>query len=338
MPVDARLLGRTRAELEDIAAGRGWPRYRGRQLAEWIYGRHCAEFRGMTNLALADREALAQEWQVGRAPPQAEAVSADGTKKYLFATPGGLAIETVAIPDEDRVTLCLSSQAGCRYGCRFCRTGRQGWHGNLEAADILNQYAACPERDHVTNIVFMGMGEPLDNLDPVLRSLEAFTADWGYAMSPTRLTVSTVGLLPQLQTYLDKCHCHLALSLHSPFPDERRQFMPVEALHPLEEILRVLRAADFSGQRRLTFEYAMLAGVNDTLRHAAALAKLLAGLACRVNLIALNPFPGSEFQPASREVMEAFQQELKRHGLMTTIRKSKGQDIAAACGLLAAPA
>jgi 23S rRNA (adenine2503-C2)-methyltransferase len=243
-------------------------------------------------------------------------------------------IETALIPDRERRTICLSTQAGCRRACRFCFTAKSGFAGNLEAWAIINQYASCPQREQIDNIVFMGMGEPFDNCDEVFKALEIFTADYGYALSPSRITVSTVGVIAGIERYLRECRSHLAISLNSPFPEERLQLMPAEQGDPIKDVLRILRREDWSGQRRLTFEYIMFRGVNDAPRHSRELARLLKGLECRVNLIAFNEGEGIDFQASERAVIEDFQDDLRRRGIRTTIRKSKGEDIAAACGQL----
>ncbi len=330
----APLLGMDDAELAAAAAALGLPRYTAAQLAGWVYRRHATAMDEMTDLSRAARAALSERYEVGREPPVDVDVSSDGTRKYLFPAGENAFVETAVIPDRGRATLCLSTQVGCRRACRFCLTGRQGFRANLSAGRILNQYASLPERDTVTNIVYMGMGEPLDNLDAVLRSVERFCAPAGYALSPTRLTVSTIGLLPEVETLASRAACHIALSLHSPFPEERRRLVPAEAAHPVEQVLAALRRARIGGQRRIMIEYVLLRGVNDDLRHAEGLAVLLRGLRCRVNLIPFNPAPGLPWEGTGRAAAERFQAALKERGLWTTIRRSRGRDIAAACGML----
>lgn len=329
------LLGMTLDELAAVTERLGLRPYAAAQIAHWLYARNVESIGAMTNLPRNAREALSAEFEIGRRSPLRRAVSSDGTLKYLFPAGEGRCVESAVIPDGARATLCLSTQIGCRRACRFCATGRQGFHGNLAAAEILNQYAALPERDVITNIVYMGMGEPLDNPDATLRSLEVFTAPWGYALSPTRLTVSTVGIRPALGRLIRESRCHIAISLHSPFPEERRHLIPAEASHPIAEVIADLRAARIGGQRRIMIEYIPFADFNDTPRHAAALAVLLRGLRCRINLIPFNAVPAAGLVPADRARMETFQAELRRRGLFATIRKSRGADIAAACGLLA---
>ncbi len=328
------LLGKTQEELTAIAAELKLSSYRGNQIANWIYKKHAVELDEMTNLPAQLRSGMSEHYRIGRETFLEVAESKDGTKKYLFPCGGGRRIETALIPDGRRNTLCVSTQAGCERGCRFCFTARSGFNGNINASEILNQYASVPERDTITNIVFMGMGEPFDNTNAVLRSVEVLTADYGYAMSPTRLTVSTVGVMPGMKRYLNETRAHLAISLNSPFADERARLMPIEKQFAIKDVVKLVREYDWSGQRRLTFEYIMFAGVNDSRGHAEAVARLLRGLECRVNLIPFNSAPGLDFASSSRDVIERFQGQLKRARIMTIIRKSKGGDIAAACGQL----
>ena len=328
------LYGTTLMRLGEVAAESGLPAYAARQMADWMYRKHAESFDSMLNLPRQAREYLASRFRLEARPPQREAESSDGTRKYLFGVGESDFVEAAYIPDGDRGTLCLSVQVGCKMGCLFCMTGKQGFRGNLGPGEILEQYRSLPERESVTNIVYMGMGEPLDNLDNVLRSLEVLCAPWGYGMSPARITVSTVGLLPALGTYLESTSCHLAVSLHSPFEEERRSLMPVEHVYPLREILALLRERRMAGRRRVSFEYICFNGVNDTPRHARELVRILSGIPCRVNLIPFHPIPGSPLAPSPRDAMERFQALLKASGILTTIRESRGLDIAAACGLL----
>ena len=336
------LLGRTPPELKELALAAGLPAFAGKQLARWMYVRRVRTFDEMTDISKAGREALKERFDLGITPPAEFAESVDGTRKYLFPVTcpvGGRsedsAIEAVVIPDADRKTLCVSSQAGCKMGCKFCMTGRQGFHGNLSAAQILNQFIAIPESQDLTNAVFMGMGEPLDNFDAVMRAIEVLTADWGFAWSPKRITLSTIGVLPQLRRYLDGCRCHLAVSVHNPFPDEREALMPVQKVWPLRDIVALIRQYDFTGQRRVSFEYTMFAGFNDDKRHADALVRLFSGLECRVNLIRFHKIPDFPYETSPDVVMERFRDRLSAHGVTATIRSSRGEDILAACGLLA---
>ena len=329
------LLGKTPDELSALAVSLGLPKYTGGQIAKWLYVRRVFSIDWMTDISLSGREMLKEHCETGLITPSDVQISSDGTKKYLFPVGEGSSVETVMIPEADRRTLCVSSQSGCRMGCRFCATGRQGYRGSLGAASILSQFLAVEEADDLTNAVFMGMGEPLDNYDEVMRAIEVLTAPWGFAWSPKRITLSTIGVLPKLREFLLHSRCHLAISLHNPFPEERAAIMPVEKAYPITEVVRLIRKADFSGQRRVSFEYTMFEGLNDTPRHAAALAKLLRGIECRVNLIRFHSIPDFPGKPSPQGVMEYFRDSLSSKGITCTIRASRGEDIFAACGLLA---
>ena len=329
------MLGKTPEELKEVALKVGLPPFAGKQIAGWLYGRRVQDIDLMTNISKLGRDRLKEEYDLGVTPPSTCQVSRDGTKKYLFPLGGGNAVEAVMIPDDDRKTLCVSSQAGCRMGCKFCMTGRQGFHGQLSAAGILSQFVSIDEAPDLTNAVFMGMGEPLDNFDNVLRAIEVLTSDWGFAWSPKRITLSTIGVIPNLRRYLDLTRCHLAVSLHTPFPDERAQLMPVQKAWPLEDVIDLLHGYDFSGQRRVSFEYTMFAGLNDDKRHVDALIRMLKGLECRVNLIRFHRIPDAPFEPSPQVIMENFRDRLSNHGITCTIRASRGEDIMAACGMLA---
>ena len=304
-------------------------------MADWLYVKRVQEIDEMTNLSKKSREILGQRYRVGREQPKAEARSVDGTVKYLFEGKGGRDVEAVYIPDRDRATLCVSSQAGCRMGCRFCMTGRQGFHGNLTAGDIINQVLSIPDSETLTNIVFMGMGEPMDNLDAVLDAIEILTAPWGLAWSPKRITVSSIGKLDGLKRLLDTTRVHVAISVHSPVAQQRESLMPVERAYPLKQVLDLLRNYDFAHQRRLSVEYIMWGGLNDNLRYAQSLARLLKGLDCRVNLIRFHAIPDSDLRTSDAAAMTAFRDRLNELGITATIRTSRGEDIAAACGMLA---
>lgn len=332
-----RLLGMTPDELKQIALEAGMPGFTGKQMAQWIYGKRVRTIGEMTNLPKAGRERLSERFEVGVAFPLGSSESVDGTRKYLFPVDGdpGNAVEAVMIPEGERKTLCVSSQAGCKMGCKFCMTGRQGFHGSLCAADILSQFFGIDEAEDLTNAVFMGMGEPLDNWDEVRRVLEVLTADWGFGWSPKRITLSTIGVIPNLKKYLDESRCHLAVSLHDPFPEERLSLMPAQKAYPLADVLALIRQYDFTGQRRVSFEYTLFEGFNDTPHHADALLALLRGLECRVNLIRFHRIPDFPYGTSSQQTMEAFRDRLSRGGVTATIRASRGEDILAACGLLA---
>lgn len=318
----------------EIALQLGLPAYNGRQITEWLYKKGMTSFDGMSSLSKKTRDLLKQKFEVGRQPHVSVQESEDGTKKYLFPAGEGRFIETAYIPDRERATLCISTQVGCRMGCRFCMTARQGLQGQLSCGEILNQYQSLPGRETVTNIVYMGMGEPFDNLTSVLDSLQILTSEWGYAMSPRRITVSTVGVIPGLKEFLEKSKCHLAISLHTPFTDERKKLMPVENEYPLSEVLQVIRGFDPGLQRRISFEYIMFRAFNDTMRHVAELARILNKIRCRINLIRFHPIPGTRLEPSDDRTILHFQQALKDKGIITTLRASRGKDIAAACGLL----
>lgn len=329
------LIGMSLGSLRDVAAEVGLPRFAAGQIARWLYDKRVSSIDEMTDLSLKGRQSLSEAYIVGLQPPKAEAMSADGTAKYLFEGAGGRDVEAVFIPDRERATLCVSSQAGCRMDCAFCMTGRQGFHGNLTTAGIINQVLSVPGSRRLTNIVFMGMGEPTDNLDAVMGAIEVMTSPWGFAWSPRRITVSSVGNLKGLRELLERTKVHIAISAHSPFADERGALMPVERAYPLSGVLDLLRGYDFAHQRRLSMEYIVWRGVNDDMRHADALARLLRGLECRVNLIRFHSIPGVDLKPAPEGAMIAFRDRLNAAGITATIRASRGEDIMAACGQLA---
>ena len=328
------LIGMTLAELKQVAVQMGMPPFTGGQIVSWLYRNAVASVDEMTNISKANREKLSEGYEVGLMPPTDCQRSVDGTVKYLFPTSNGKTVETVYIPDGERATLCVSSQVGCKMGCLFCQTGRQGFEGNLTAGDILNQIYALPEHDTLTNIVFMGQGEPMDNLDNVLRATEILTAPYGWAWSPKRITVSSVGIKSKLRRFLDESECHVAISLHSPLHEQRAMLMPAERAMPIADVVSLLHEYDFTHQRRLSFEYIVFGGLNDTITHAKEILRLLRGLECRINLIRFHHIPGSDLREASEERMEQLRDYLTQHGIFTTIRASRGQDIFAACGLL----
>lgn len=328
------LLGKSLAELKEVAKSLGMPAFTGGQMAKWLYGKHVMDIDDMTDISKSNRERLKEHFTIGCMPPAESQRSVDGTVKYLFPTSSGKFVETVYIPENDRATLCVSSQVGCKMNCLFCQTGKQGFEGSLTASDILNQIYSLPERDSLTNIVFMGQGEPMDNLDNVLRATEALTAPWGYAWSPKRITVSSVGVKNKLKRFIEESECHVAISLHSPIPEQRAMLMPAEKGMHIVDIVEMLLNYDFSHQRRLSFEYIVFGGVNDSPMHAREIIKLLKGLDCRVNLIRFHQIPGVDLHGADDSRMEAFRDYLTGHGVFTTIRASRGQDIYAACGLL----
>lgn len=328
------LLGCTLYELQQITLQLGMPRYTAKQIASWLYDKKVRSIDEMTSLSLKNRELLGKRYKVGASVPVNEQRSVDGTIKYLFQACSGNFVETVYIPEEERATLCVSSQVGCKMNCLFCMTGKQGFATNLTTNQILNQIYSVPERDALTNIVFMGMGEPMDNIDNVLKAIEILTADYGYKWSPKRITVSTVGLRKGLERFLQESECHLAISLHNPFPDQREELMPAEKAYSILDMLEKLRNYDFSHQRRLSFEYIIFKNLNDSQRYAKELVRLLKGIKCRVNLIRFHTIPNVPLEGASMETMISFRDYLTQHGVFTTIRASRGEDIFAACGML----
>ncbi len=332
--VREKLFGKTLDELKAVAAELEMPGYAAGQVADWLYGKRVSSADEMTNLSLASRQKLASRFEMGLTPYSRVTESADGTKKYLFPVHQGNHVEAVYIPEKKRDTLCLSTQAGCRMGCRFCMTGKQGHLGDLTAGEILNQLRMIDEAGRITNIVYMGMGEPFDNTAEVMKSLEILTAGYGFKFSPRRITVSTIGIIPGMRQFLEKSNCHLAVSLHSPFDEERADLIPAGKKYPLHEIISELKSFETGRQRRISFEYIVFGGLNDTPRHARELARIFNGLRCRMNLIRFHSFPGTNLEPAEESAMISFKSQLERKGITTTIRQSRGEDIFAACGML----
>lgn len=328
------LFGKTLADLQLVVKELGMPRFAAGQIAHWLYKKQVSTIDEMTNLSKKDRELLSGKYEVGTKQPVKVQTSTDGTRKYLFPTENGKFIETAMIPDKDRVTVCVSSQIGCKMGCLFCMTGKQGFNGQLTAGEIVNQIRSIDERELLTNIVYMGMGEPFDNLDEVLRSIEILTAEWGYAMSPRRITVSSIGIIPGLKRFLYESSCNLAISLHTPFDDERERLMPVQIAYPIGRVIDEVRAFDFERQRKLSFEYIVFGGLNDTPAHVKEMARLLNGIKSHINLIRFHPIPETPLNKTDEMRLQEFKDQLNEKGILTTIRASRGQDIYAACGLL----
>ncbi|MDL2322553.1 23S rRNA (adenine(2503)-C(2))-methyltransferase RlmN [Bacteroidales bacterium OttesenSCG-928-A17] len=328
------LIGKTLNDLQIICKDLSMPSFAAKQLADWLYKKKVTSIDQMTNLSLTHRKILEEKYAVGRQEPLKQQKSTDGTIKYLFSSEANRFIESVFIPDKERATLCVSSQVGCKMNCLFCMTGKQGFNAQLTSAEIINQILSIPESEKLTNLVFMGMGEPLDNIDEVLKTLDILTASYGFAWSPKRITVSTIGVIPPLKRFLEESQCHLAVSLHSPFHEERMGWMPIEKKYPAEEIIALLRNYDFAHQRRLSFEYICFGGLNDDLLHAKALVRLLSGLPARVNLIKYHQIPGINLPSSLEENMIRFRDYLSEHGVTCTIRSSRGEDILAACGML----
>ena len=328
------LLGKTLDELRRVATRLGLPAFTAQQLADWLYKKRVDSIDKMTNVSVANREKLKEQYEVGTSLPVQSQQSADGSIKYLFQVQGGYHVEAVYIPEQDRATLCVSTQVGCKMNCAFCMTGKQGFSADLTPAEMINQILSIPEHDTLTNVVFMGMGESLDNTEALFSVLEILTSGYGLTWSPKRITVSTVGIIPGLKRFLEESACHLAISLHSPYPDERMLMMPVEKAYPMADVLELIRKYDFSHQRRVSFEYILFSGLNDDLRHARDLAKLLNGIPCRVNLIRYHAIPGVALKTADSSAMIAFRDFLTSKGVICTIRASRGEDILAACGML----
>ena len=328
------LFGLTKTEIEAIVAAENFPKYVAGQIIDWLYKKDIRSIDEMTNLSKSIRSILNEKYIMGLSEFIKVSESADGTKKYLFPTTVGGFIEAAYIPDNERATLCVSSQVGCKMGCVFCMTAKQGFQGQLTVTEILNQIKSLPERSGLTNVVYMGMGEPFDNIDAVLKSIEILTADYGYAWSPKRITVSTIGVIPAMKRFLEESKAHLAVSLHSPFEADRRVLMPIETKYPLKAVLTEIRNWDFGRQRRVSFEYIMFKDFNDTPAHAKELIRLLNGIKSRINLIRFHPIPGITLQSSSDDNILKFQELLKSKGIITTLRASRGQDIDAACGLL----
>ncbi len=328
------LLGKTLNELKEIVKELEFPAFTAKQLAEWMYKKRIHSFNEMSNISIKNREVLSQKYNLGIKKPTRIAKSSDGTKKYLFQIGTDNFIESVYIPEDNRATLCVSIQVGCKMDCLFCMTGKQGFKGHLSVAEVLNQIIAIPESEKLTNIVFMGMGEPFDNINVLLKSIEIITADYGFEWSPKRITVSSIGILPGLKRFLKESTAHLAISLHSPFDEERKRIMPIQKTFPIESVIDEIKKYDFTRQRRVSFEYILFDGLNDTLKHAKAIQKLLKGVDARVNLIRFHAIPNINLKTSNKETMVQFAEYLNANGLRTTIRASRGEDIEAACGML----
>jgi 23S rRNA (adenine2503-C2)-methyltransferase len=328
------LFGKTLTELQVIVKELGLPGYTAAQMTDWLYKKKADHIDDMTNLSKKARTLLNERFVMGLTEPSKVQASVDGTKKYLFPAHRNLFIEAAYIPEEDRKTLCVSSQVGCKMGCLFCMTGKQGFQSQLSAGEIINQIRSIPESDELSNVVYMGMGEPMDNIDEVLKSLQILTSEWGFAWSPRRINVSTIGVIPAMRRFIEESEAHLAISMHSPFDEERKKLMPIQQVYAIEQVIEAIRAYDFGRQRRISFEYIMFEGINDTATHVKGITKLLNGIRCRVNLIKFHPIPDSPLRGTSHKQMQWFADQLSNKGITTTIRRSRGEDIYAACGLL----
>ncbi|MDA3930631.1 MAG: 23S rRNA (adenine(2503)-C(2))-methyltransferase RlmN [Prolixibacteraceae bacterium] len=333
-----KLFGLTLSELTALVLELGLPKFTAKQICDWLYKKETTSIEEMSNLSKKARALLAEKYDLGLLAPIKVQESKDGTKKYLFPTDHGKYIETAMIPDKHRKTVCVSSQVGCKMGCLFCMTGKQGFNGQLTAGEIVNQIRMIEEFGSVTNIVYMGMGEPFDNLDEVLKSTQILTSEWGYGMSPRRVTVSSIGIVPALKRFLSESDCNLAISVHTPFDKERTQLMPVQMAYPLQKIVDEIRSFDFDNQRKLSFEYIVFGELNDTPEHVKEMARLFDGIKSHVNLIRFHPIPGTPLKPTDEIRLLAFKEALNKKGILTTIRASRGQDIYAACGLLSTKA
>lgn len=332
MPED--ILGKTFKEIEDVVSLHHLPPYTAVQISQWLYQKQVGSFSVMTNLPKTARETLSNKYVIGLTPPVRAQLSKDGTKKYLFPVQQNQYVETVYIPEKNRNTLCISTQIGCKMGCVFCMTGKQGFLGNLSSGEIINQIVSVPEAGTITNLVFMGMGEPMDNINNVLKALEILTAPTGFGMSPSRITISTVGLIAGMQKFISSNRCHLAISLNSPFEEERLELMPIEKKYPIRNVISFLRQQSIERQRRISFEYIMFRNLNDTPRHVNEISRLLNGIRCRINLIRYHALPGVNLEPSDESTVQWFRNRLNKKGILSTVRESRGQDIMAACGLL----
>jgi 23S rRNA (adenine2503-C2)-methyltransferase len=328
------LFGLNLKEIEQEITFLGLPSYASREIALWIYNKGATTFDEMSNIPLKARKELSDTFIIGLFPPSKVSKSTDGTKKYLFPTAGSKYIETAYMPEKARHTLCISSQVGCKMGCLFCMTARQGFQGHLKCSEILNQIYSLPEKKELTNLVYMGMGEPFDNTDEVLKSLDILTSDYGPGFNPKKITVSTIGLIPGMKRFIEETKCQLAVSLHSPFDEERAMLMPVENIYPVKKVIDLLKRYDLNKQRRISFEYILFKGINDTKAHINQLARLLNGIRCHINLMHFHPIPGTPLIGTTEQELQEFKNNLNKKGILTTIRASRGLDILAACGML----
>lgn len=327
------LLGKTQEDILLITQKLNIKSFVAKQICHWLYKKNVINIDEMSNIAIAVRKKLKSDFIIGYTPFSKEVISKDGTRKYLFQY-DDLFIEAVLIFDNQRVTLCISSQAGCKMNCDFCATGKQGFYRNLNSNEILNIFATLNQLFPISNIVFMGMGEPLDNFAEIKKVLDILTSEWGYGLSPRRITLSTAGYLKKLKEFIDSTQVDLAISLHNPISSERQAMMPIEKAYKIESVINLLRQYDWKGQRHLTFEYIVFDNLNSDARHVNALAQLLNGLKCRINLIRFHSIPNTQYKGVSDAKMKEFAQQLKNKGFNVTIRASKGEDISAACGLL----
>jgi 23S rRNA (adenine2503-C2)-methyltransferase len=329
------LCGLTAEEIFGIIIQGGYEFRHAVTIAHLIYKKRTADFSKFNRLPKKLLEFIDRNTATIISEPVASEVSADRSVKYLFRNRSGIQYETVYIPDGKRNTVCVSTQSGCRMGCPFCMTAKYGFHGNLAAGDILTQILGLPHAGNVTHIVFMGMGEPLDNIESVLQACRIMTAEWGMAVSPRNITISTVGIAQGVRRFLDESGCNLTLSLYSPFDEERARVIPAERKHPVSEILEIIRNYPVRKRRRLSIAYVMIREVNDTDRHLAGLIKLLKDTGIRVNLLPYHPVKDDPLSSSPEERIMVFKHNLVMSGISASVRKSRGADISAACGLLA---
>ena len=338
IPQKTPLLGKTLTELSGFCKNLGIPSFIAQQLAYWLYKTQVESLADMTNISKKNQALLSEHFEIGCGKPFKVQQSMDGTRKYLFSLPGNKYFEAAYIPESRRNTLCISSQVGCKMGCLFCSTGQQGFQSHLSAGEIINQLRSIPEFKSVTNIVFMGMGEPFDNILEVMRATELFTAEYGFAISVRKVTVSTIGIIPGIRHFLEKSKCNLAISLHSPFDEDRQKLMPIQHVYPIKEVINAINDYDLGKYRRISMEYIVFKGLNDTQRHVKELARLLNKTRCRINLIRYHAVPGVPLEVTDEQTLLTFQRALNDKGIVTTLRTSRGLDIDAACGLLSTKA
>jgi 23S rRNA (adenine2503-C2)-methyltransferase len=326
-------------EFEAYLLERKQSAYRAHQVWQWLYQKRATSFADMTNLSGVFRDQLSRDFSISRLAVERRADSADGTVKFLFRLADDRNIESVLIPEAKRLTLCISTQVGCGFGCGFCATALLGLKRNLQASEIVDQILEAsrtlPQDRRITNVVLMGMGEPLANYAQTINALSVMTNNsWGIGISPRRITLSTVGLVPQIRKLMDETNVSLAISLHAATDDLRSQLMPVNRKYSLRQLLDCCRALPIPRRKRITFEYVLLRGINDSAADAHSLVELLRGVRCKINLIPFNPHPGSQYQRPEKENVEGFQHILSSHGLQVNVRRPRGDDIAAACGQL----
>ncbi len=326
-----QIIGLNLNEIEAIVARMGYSTNLGRKICTWLYRKRCASFSEMVDIPLSLRNSLSNSFVVSNLKPEKVAISSDGTRKYLFKTLNDNPFETAFIPDSKRKTLCISTQSGCKVGCSFCYTGLLGFFENLDPFHIISQLFSVEESININRLVLMGMGEPLDNFQNVLKSLSILNSQWGIAFGASNITLSTVGIIPHIKTLINSRNCNIAISLHSPFPEERLEIVPAEKDNPIREIVALFQQEPIKKPLRLSFEYVVVPGLNNSQNHAKELDILLKGLNCHINIIPLNTNKTNSSHTADAE---AFQRNLKGLGLKTTLRLSRGQNISAACGMM----